>query len=178
MAGTVFPTQREPNDWLYDFEYPGLFGAAPNYYNRRYIQLTSATYTASVGMAMTAGYNSPLLEVGDWLMTVNPTPIPGTIHDAFYFKIKSIVGSVFTMDPVIKAYNIQTASWDLIDLDHAVPKGYADMAEFIIRLVNNIGLSNIWTVISASLDAGGTLPYNVVAIKPIFWESTTITTIS
>ncbi len=178
MTGTIFPKQREPNDWLYDFEYPGLFGAAPNYYNRRYIQLASATYTASVGMAMTAGYNSPLLEVGDWLMTVNPAPIPGTIHDAFYFKIKSIAGSVFTMDPVIKAYNTQTASWDLINLDYAVPKGYVDMAAFIARLVANLGLSNIWTIVSASLDANGTLPYNVVGIRPIFWESTSFTTIN
>lgn len=179
MAGQTFPATREKNDALYDFEERGVFGNIANYYNRKYAEISAGTYTSPTGLDMTLGYSNGVL-VGDWLLSVNPGPVAGWGYDAFYMKVTAIDTGAGTIrfSPKIRAFNGTTATWEDIDLEFGPPKGWATMTDFIARLVANFGFSNIWCIVSASLNATGTLPYNVCSILPIYWDSYTFTTIN
>jgi hypothetical protein len=174
-AGCYFPTSRQPGDSLYDFTVPGVFGTVPNFYNRKWARWNGLgqTYTGGVGINFTATALSPGLKVGDWLLhipddTFSLTPA-NTVYDAYYFRVSSLVGMSVTLAPQCKGLNGYTSTWEDIDLDQGPPKGVSTMASLMSSMSH--GLTNIWTVISKSANAGGTLPYIVCSISPIYWDS-------
>lgn len=176
VSGTFFPPTRETKDSLFDFVVPGTLGTVPNFYNKKFLKPSAGAYTAGIGPKLTSSYNSPGLKVGDWLLCLDTTTFVSSTkkYDAYYLQIVAVgPGTDYQFSSKIKAFNAYTVSWEDMDLESGMPDGVANSAAFITILTSQ-GISNIWSIISKSANAAGTLDYKACRIEPIFWDSNTV----
>lgn len=173
-AGVVYPLVRHPGDSLKEV-------SSYTNYARGALRIDGAfTPTVVNGTGITIGTlsNEEQEISGDWYTFIVNNLTIGGAYDAFSMQLTGYAGGALNR-PIfankIKGYNGFTNTWEDIDLEVAPPQGYA-MSDFIGYLQNAGALSNIFIITCVSLNADGSLPYELCDISPVPWAHEYVTT--